>query len=210
MTIPGQVRALASIGSTRTVAPRKSSCIASSAIAICICICGCAPSSVPSLSAGMAPIETGATDHALSGQVAADTAIFVGGTPTEIYALVARGALGCWFAPNGPLKASHVFHADAAPPSQGGRAEIVLHERDVALADRRGARSFHVTFTGDATGVRVGISVIKLAPALAELMKRDVEAWAKGDTGCQAQALSPSTAVAPPQPGLKSSRSGGR
>lgn len=126
--------------------------------------------------------------------------------------MVARGALGCWFAANGPLKATHVFHADAAPPSRGGRAEIVLHERDASLSDQRGARAFRVGFESNAAGVRVNVAVIKLASALAELMVRDVEVWAKGGAGCQAQAFSPPQAAAPLQPAAKTktSRGGGR
>jgi hypothetical protein len=144
--------------------------------------------------------------------VAVDTAIFAQGTPTEVYSLVARGALGCWFAANGPLKATHVFHADASPPSQGGRAEIVLYERDASLSDQRGARAFFVGFTGEVAGVRVGIAVVKMAPVLADLMVRDVEVWAKGGTGCQAQALSPPRPAPPLQPAAKknSSRGGAR
>jgi hypothetical protein len=176
------------------------------------CAGGCAPSSAPTFAAGTASIETGAAIYAPAGQVPVETTIIVQGTPTEIYSLVARAALGCWFAANGPLKATHVFYADAAPPSRGGRAEIVLHERNASLSDQRGARAFRVGFASDASGVRVDVAAIKITSTLAELMVRDVEVWAKGGAGCQAQALSPPQAAAPQQPDArtKTSRGGGR
>jgi hypothetical protein len=215
MIIFGQARVLAPIRSMRTAAARRRLCIVV-ACALSADAGGCAPSSAPTLTAGTAPIETGATAQVPSpvpsAQVPVETAIIVQGTPTEVYSLVARGALGCWFAANGPLKATHVFRADASPPSQGGRAEIVLHERDASLSDQRGTRAFHVGFASDAVGVRVGIAVIKIAPALAELMVRDVEVWAKGGAGCQTKALSPPQTAAPlqPAPKTKSWRGGAR
>jgi hypothetical protein len=211
MIILGQARVLTSIRSTRIAAVRRPQRIVV-ACTLAAIASGCAPSSAPTLTAGTAPIETGATASVPASQVVVDTAIVVQGTPTEVYSMVARGALGCWFAVNGPLKATHVFHADASPPSRGGRAEIVLHERDAPLSDQRGARAFYVGFASEGAGVRVGIAVIKVAPALAELMVRDVEVWAKGGAGCQAQALSPPQAAAPLQPAAKtkSSRSSGR
>jgi len=57
------------------------------------------------------------------------------GHARALYELVARGALGCWFGAGGPLKTSHVFQAEAAPPAEGGAAEIVLHERELAGED---------------------------------------------------------------------------
>ncbi len=147
---------------------------------LAVCAGGSAPSSAPTLTSGLAPIETGATGVAASGLLTAETATIADGTPTEVYALVARGALGCWFAANGPLKATHIFHADAAPPAHGGGAEIVLHERDASVRDQRGARVFRVALAGAPGGTHVGITVIKVAPALAELMVRDVEVWGRG------------------------------
>ena len=145
-----------------------------------------------------------------SGQLSFERAIIVPGTPTDVYALVARGALGCWFGANGPLKATHVFRADAAPPSQGGLAEIVLHERDVSMRDQRGARAFQVEFASDAASVRVGIDVMRIGPPLAEPMVQDVEMWARGGAGCQTRALARRQAAAPLQPSAKTktSRSG--
>ncbi len=155
----------------------------------------CSSANLPQLPAGSAPVETGAVDSGPPEGAPFETTTIAAGTPTEVYAQVAGGALRCWFGANGPLKASHVFHAEAAPPAQGGAAEIVLHERDASLRDQRGPRAFRVAFTGDPGGVRVAITTIKVAAPLGELMVRDVVVWASGATGCQARAFSP----APPQ-----------
>ena len=165
-----------------------------------LCAGACTSSSAPTLTSGREPpIETGSHCRIWpSGQAPVETAIIVPGTPTEVYALVARGALGCWFGANGPLKATHVFHAEAAPPSQGGQAEIVLHERDVSLRDQRGARAFRVKFASDAAGVRVGITVVKIAPALAEPMVQDVAVWARGRSGMSGGGAGPAGNAAAP------------
>ena len=156
----------------------------------------------PPLSAA-APLETGAVGGGQSVDASGpvETATIARGTPTEIYALVAGGVLRCWFGADGPLKATHVFHAEAAPPTEGGVAEIVLHERDPSLRDQRGPRAFRVSFAGEAGSVRVGITTIKVAAPLSELMVRDVAVWASGGSGCQVRALSPPApqAAAPAQ-----------
>jgi hypothetical protein len=166
----------------------------------------CSSANLPQLPAGPAPLETGAVASGPADGAPYETTAIAAGTPTEVYALVAGGALRCWFGAGGPLKATHVFHAEAAPPAQGGAAEIVLHERDPSLRDQRGPRAFKISFTGNPGGVRVGITTIKVAAPLGELMVRDVVAWASGGAGCQARALSP----APPQaaaPAQKSDKS---
>lgn len=142
-------------------------------------------------------VETGAVPSPAAAP--AEISTIVPGTPTEVYTRVARGALRCWFGANGPLKATHIFNAEAAPPSDGGVAEIVLHERDVALRDQRGARAFRISIVGEGGGVHVGMTPIKIGAPLAEPMVRDVETWAQGGSGCQAGALGPPapTAAAP-------------
>jgi len=115
----------------------------------------------------------------------------VSGTPTEVYALVARGILGCWFGADGPLKGSHVFQAEADPPAKGGGAEVVLHERDHSLPDQRGSRAYRISFAREAGGVLVGMSALRFEAALAQAMAKDVEGWAKGDAGCRMRALLP-------------------
>jgi hypothetical protein len=154
----------------------------------------CSSANLPQLPTGSAPVETGAVVAGPAEAAPYETTSIVRGTPTEAYALVAGGALRCWFGADGPLKATHVFHAEAAPPAEGGAAEIVLHERDPAFRDQRGARAFRVSLAADPGGVRVGVTVIKIAAPLSELMVRDVAAWAGGGAGCQARALRPAQA----------------
>jgi hypothetical protein len=167
----------------------------------------CSSSGTPTLSAAPGSVETGAIPQPPTPEhTAYERSIVVPGTPTDIYALVARGALGCWLAANGPLKSTHVFRADVAPPSQGGQAEIVVHERDASMRDQRGARAFQVKLQSEAGRVRVDMIVLRLAPSLAEPMLLDVEAWARGDTSCQARAFGPSQAAAP-LPGAKTKAS---
>lgn len=170
----------------------------------------CSPSGLPSLTLpapqpGAPPItptqiETGAVGPApvTPATPPAEITAVATGTPTEVYARVAGGALRCWFGANGPLKATHIFNAEAAPPSEGGAAEIVVHERDAAARDPRGTRAFRVGFIGRGGSVEVGISPLKIAPALSELMVRDVETWAQGGSGCNARALMPPAEIASP------------
>ena len=154
---------------------------------------GCAPSSLNAL---LQPAsEPGQKADLATSSAPYETAAIVSGTPTEVYALVARGVLGCWFGAGGPLKASHVFQAEAEPPAKGGAAEIVIHERDTAFQDRRGPRAYRVSFAAEMTGVRVGMMALKFEAALAQAMARDVQNWARGGTGCQLRAVLP-----PPRP----------
>jgi hypothetical protein len=160
-----------------------------------------------------AQIETGAMPSPQAG-APLETVIVVAGTPTEIYARVASGALRCWLGTHGPIKTTHVFNAEAAPPSEGGVAEIVLHERDVSFRDQRGARAFRVSFVADQGNVRVGVAALKMHAPLSDLMAKDVEAWAYGGAGCQAASLSPPKAApaapADKTPKTKGSGSAGR
>jgi hypothetical protein len=147
---------------------------------------GCAPSSLSALLQIEPVVETATLP---SGPY--ETAAVVQGTPTAVYAQVARGILGCWFGADGPLNASHVFRAEARPPARGGAARIVIHERDPSLPDQRGSRAYRISFAGEAAGVRIGMSAVRFELARAEAMARDVEGWAKGNAGCRLRALSP-------------------
>jgi len=118
-----------------------------------------------------------------------ERAFIAEGNPTSLYAQVARGALSCWLSAGGPLHGTHVFAAEAAPPNQGGAAEIVLHERDRGFRDQRGPRAVRIRFEGAPGGVRVGFSNLRLGVELAESMARDVATWAKAGTGCAARDL---------------------
>jgi hypothetical protein len=143
---------------------------------------------------GLPPGSLGA-EAAAGSQVPLETAVIAPGTPTEVYTLVARGALNCWFGADGPLKATHVFEAAAEPPANGGAAEIVLYERDETLRDKRGARALRVEITSSQTRVRVGITVIRFGPPLARAMSKDVATWARGGSGCEVRGVLP-----PPPP----------
>jgi hypothetical protein len=172
-----------------------------------LCLCGvaaalaggCSSSPLPSLAGAAAQPSPSVEVAPRTGQPDAfETAVMVPGSPTGIYALVARGALNCWLGAAGPLRATHVFAAEAAPPSQGGAAEIVLHERDASLRDQRGPRALRLRFERVQGNVRVGISNLRLPAAMADATSRDVAAWAKGDGGCRAQEVAVS---AEPQAG---------
>jgi hypothetical protein len=140
-------------------------------------------SSLPTLPPSSQPAPQ--ADNAEISQVPAEVVSIVPGTPTDVYALVARGALRCWFGADGPLKPTHVFHAEAESPAKGGAAEMVLHERDETMRDKRGARAFRVSLAGVPAGVRVAIAMPRMEQQLAQLMAKDVTAWTKGGTDCE-------------------------
>lgn len=119
---------------------------------------------------------------------------FTSTSPTEIYALVARGVRSCWFGPGGVLKQTHVFHANAAPPSSGGQAEIVLHERDATLHLARGARAYRIDISSEGAGARIEHTNHKLAHALVVAVETDVHRFASGDVSC---AVAGATALRP-------------
>jgi hypothetical protein len=168
------------------------------ALALAALAGACASTSVPTLPA---PGSVGDGKAAAVGS-GIETAFLASGTPTEVYALVARGALGCWFGVDGPLKATHLFHADAAPPATGGAAEIVIRERDATLRDQRGPRAYRISFASEAASVRIGAQALKFDAAIAQAMAKDVEVWSKGGSGCQLRV------VMPPPPRPVASKSG--
>ncbi len=118
--------------------------------------------------------------------------------PTAVYAAIAQKALVCWMGPKGPFKATHIFHADAASPTTGGQAEIVLHERDLTQKHPWGPRTFRIALSpeGGDTNTRVEMQNIKMKRDMAEAMRTDVVAWARGKDSCQAQVVQPP----PPEP----------
>jgi len=155
---------------------------------------GCTSTTAPQLPAGPGSMQTSSLIKPalpVAGEAPASTTVMAKATPTESYELVARGALGCWLGVGGPLRASHVFHAQAKPPAEGGAAEIVLHERDPAYSDQRGSRAFRITFARAPAGAKVDIANVKMSAALAAAMTRDVETWAVGGKGCEARILYP-------------------
>lgn len=106
------------------------------------------------------------------------------GSPTEVYARVARGALSCWFGAAGPLKANYIYHAEAEPASKGGKSEIVIHERDRTSENPKGLRAFRVAIAPKDATANVAIENLTMPEPLANSMDEDVRRWAAGAIGC--------------------------
>ena len=153
-------------------------------------LAGCTSSGLPVL----LPLPQAAPEPS-SLPVAEEKSLVVPGSPTEVYVQLARGMKGCWFGAAGPLRKSHIFHAEAEPSAKGGEAEIILQERDVTLRDQRGVRAYRVRIVGDPPSVRVTAIAHKMRAQHVPVMGKDVEVWAKGGSGCQLAALFP-----PPPP----------
>lgn len=122
----------------------------------------------------------------------------VSGSALDAYSAVARGALVCWVGADGPLKLTHIFHAEAMPPSSGGGAEIVLHQRDPSQPSPRGVRAMRIAFsdTGGNTA-RVDFENMKLPQDLGDAMKKDALAWAAKAESCEAQVVRPPATPVP-------------
>lgn len=133
--------------------------------------------------------------------------------PAEIYTRIAGGALGCWFGPTGPLKRTHIFHADVAPPSDNAGAEIVIHERDNTPGQSpRAIRAYRIIITRAPEGTFLAAENLKLPAPLAARMEADIQRWAKGQRGCntegpedwpaqETKASAPATSALPPAKG---------
>lgn len=106
------------------------------------------------------------------------------GSPTELYTRIARGALTCWFGASGPLKGQYLYHAQADPPSQGGKSEIVIHMRDQAAKDPRSIRAYRVGIKPGELKPVLEIENFKIAEPLATRLTEDVRRWAGDDEGC--------------------------
>jgi hypothetical protein len=107
------------------------------------------------------------------------------GTPTEIYTRIAHGAQLCWFGTHGTLKGLYIFHADAAPPSRGGMAEIIIHERDAQMPNPRGNRAFRVQITPAGENASLMIENIRFSIEAGHRMTADVRRWARNDLTCR-------------------------
>lgn len=122
------------------------------------------------------------------------------GTPTEVYTRVARGALTCWFGASGPLKGPYIYHADADPPSKGGKAEIDVRTRDFTAADPRSLKAFHVGIEAGGEGTRVDIENVKIPEPLATRLTADVHRWAANQEGCSEEPITAGWAARPAAP----------
>jgi hypothetical protein len=174
----------------------------------------CASNGLPSVAVGATQIETSAAGSGTTDRVseAYEAATTVAGDPTSLYTLVARGIHACWFGAGGPLGNTHVFRAEAQSPTKGGQAEIIIHERDVALTDQRGPQALRIAFENNGGVVRVATKVLKVPPGYGDPLTRDVETWAKGGSGCQLRASfpRPSATTAQKSPGRPSAKPGAR
>ena len=96
-------------------------------IVVATLVGGCTTANLPTLPF-LPPTSEVATHSLQSGPI--ETSLTASGTSTGVFAHVARGVLGCWFAADGPLKASHVYRAEAEPPCEGwGRRNYRLRAR---------------------------------------------------------------------------------
>jgi hypothetical protein len=163
----------------------------------------CTSAGLPQVPGNSGQIETAAANTTQSTTPPLETVSTAPGEPTEVYALVARGIHGCWFGADGPLRGTHVFHAQAKPPAQGGQAEITIHERDLSMREQRGVQAFRVSIETAVGGSRVALAALKLPPGFGEPMVRDVEEWSKGRQGCQLRASLPRPEPPPKKPSAK-------
>lgn len=106
------------------------------------------------------------------------------GSPTEVYTRVARGVLTCWFGAAGALKSNYIYHADADPPSKGGRSEIVLFERDTNAEDPRSLRVYRVVISLAEEKTKLEVENLKVPEPLASRLGADVARWAANEEGC--------------------------
>lgn len=128
--------------------------------------------------------------------------------PVEIYSRIARGALSCWFGAQGGLKKSHIFHADVAPDSAGGAAEIIVHERDDTAENPRSYRAFRVAITPAAGGSEVSAQNLRMPADVGREMGTDVIRWARGKPECGSPAIAQKPEAVPVATGTVEKKSG--
>jgi hypothetical protein len=93
--------------------------------------------------------------------------------------------MSCWFGTNGPLKANYVYHAEAEPAGKGGKAEIVIHERDRRLTENpKGIRAYRVAITPEDGQTTLVFENLKLPDPVAKAMEADARRWGTGALGC--------------------------
>jgi hypothetical protein len=118
-------------------------------------------------------------------------------SPTEVYTAVARGALTCWFGAAGPLKGSYIYHAEADPPSKGGRSEIVVRTRDNNVPDPRSLRAFRIGIAPAEGSTHVVVDNFTIPEPLASRLKADTSRWARGSEGCGEEPMTAGWSAAP-------------
>lgn len=180
--------------------------MALSAIIPALTLAGCAQPGSLASSVPPGQITTGSidpkpekgpeTEQRVQNLADANFSFLAPGTPADVYVMVARGAMSCWFSPAGPLRRSHVFTADVDPPARGGAALVTLHEKAPKTGDQRGVRAYQIAMTTAPGGTQVAIATPKMAPEIAEAMKVDVQIWARGKPSCEVSTLLAPTPVA--------------
>ncbi len=172
---------------------RRTAKTASCASLICALLCGC--SGGPEAPSATLPKLTDLTAALPEVQKEPE------GSATELYARIARGALGCWFSPKGGMKKDYIYHAEADAPSRGGKAEIVVHARDPSQPNPRGAKAYKVLITPKSeTSATVVTENLRMPEAQGAAMTSDVNRWAKGEQGCEQTATATPANVAAPAP----------
>lgn len=112
------------------------------------------------------------------------------GSATEVYERIGRGAMACWFGAGGMLKPTHIYDATAEPANKGGKAEIVIRERDNSAESPRGVKAFRITIAPSSEDeTNVVAENLKLPEATATQMKKAVAAWSIGHQGCDPDAV---------------------
>lgn len=104
--------------------------------------------------------------------------------PVELYTRIAKGALSCWFGTQGSLKKTHIFHADVAPESVGGAAEITIQQRDPTGETPRAFRAYRISITPTGSGSSLLAENFRMPADTGREMEQDVRRWAGGVFSC--------------------------
>lgn len=109
----------------------------------------------------------------------------VSASSTEVYVRIAQGANACWFGPQGPLRTTHIFHADVEPVHGTGTAEIIVHERDATQPKPWGRRAFRIALTPVGEQTSIDVENLAMPAEAADRMRADVFQWVEGGSGCR-------------------------
>lgn len=162
-------------------------------LAMSLALAGC--EGTAALSTASLPTSIGLSSH--SGVYQSST--------METYARIARGAKTCWFGPAKPLARSHIFHGELAPDTKGGAGEIGVHRRSADQPSPRAGRVFVIAIARVGDGASVTIENRHLPEPMAELMRADIQRWARtGGNECSRLAeVAPDLSPPPPLPARK-------
>lgn len=152
-------------------------------VAVASAACGCSPDMK------LEDLQSSATGALQSIPAAAESLVPDAikqpvGSATSVYTRVARGALTCWMGGHGSLKETHLFQADARPKSEGGAAEIGIHERIKNKPNQPGRKVFSITITPVGEGASVTSENLGLPEKQGDAMRADVDRWAAAEEGC--------------------------